>query len=142
MEISNLIKHLALGPFVGCFICLLVASLVALQTDPQIFTFKGQEIINLFLGGIVIGWGFSLSGLIYEKEDIALPLQILFQMIIGMSVLFLTAIYLKWMPTDLGIWPIITWISIACIFSVIFWLGFYIYYYLLARDLNKKIVSK
>lgn len=138
----DLIKRLAMGAFVGCFIGLLVAVFISLQAGPQNISFSGTDIINLFLGCIVAGWGFSLTGAIYEKEDLALPYQIIFQMGIGMTVLFLVAVYLHWMPITLGIGPIITWILIACVFAAIFWCGFYIYYYLLARNLNKKIVSK
>lgn len=141
MKFTDIIESLALGAFVGCFIGLLVAVLISLQAGPQNITFSGTDIVNLFLGCIVAGWGFSLTGLIYEKEDLALPFQIIFQMGIGMTVLFLVAIYLKWMPVDLGIGPIVIWIAIACVFAAIFWFGFYIYYYLLARNLNKKIVD-
>lgn len=141
MKATDLIKHLALGAFVGSFIGMLVAVFISLQIGPQKIMFSGTDIINLFLGSIVAGWAFSLSGLIYEKEELPLPFQVLFQMVIGMGVLFLIAIYLKWMPITLGIWPIITWILIACVFAAVFWCGFYIYYYLLARNINKKIIE-
>ena len=139
MNLTDIIERLALGAFVGCFIGLLVAVFISYQAGPQNITFKGTDIINLFFGCIVAGWGFSLTGLIYDREDLSLPVQVIFQMGIGMIVLFLVAIYLKWMPLDFGIGPIITWISIALVFGVVFWLGFYIYYYLLARDLNNKL---
>lgn len=142
MKLTDLIESLALGAFVGCFIGLLVAVLISYQVGPQEISFSGVDIINLFFGCIVAGWGFSLTGLIYERDDLPLPFQIIFQMVIGMTVLFLVAIYLKWMPIDLGIWPIVTWIAIACVFAAVFWCGFYIYYYMLARNLNKKIVNK
>lgn len=142
MKVTDIIKSLALGAFVGCFIGLLVAVLISYQAGPQNISFSGVDIVNLFFGCIVAGWGFSLTGFIYEKEDWALPFQVIFQMGIGMTVLFLVAIYLKWMPINFGIEPIITWIIIACIFAAIFWCGFYVYYYLLARNLNKKIVNK
>ena len=141
MKFTDIIGSLAMGAFVGCFIGLLVAVLISIQGGPQVVSFSGTDIINLFFGCIVAGWGFSLTGLIYQKEDIALPFQIIFQMGIGMTVLFLVAIYLKWMPINFGIGPIITWVVIACVFAAIFWCGFYIYYYLLARNLNKKIVN-
>ena len=128
-----------MGAFVGCFIVMLVMVFISLQVGPSEIHFAGVDIINAFLGSIVIGWAFSLTGLIYEREDIAFPLQVIFQMGIGMAVLFITAIYLKWMPIDLGIGPIITWIAIACVFAAVFWVGFYVYYYLVARDLNKKL---
>lgn len=141
MKLTDVIESLALGAFVGCFIGLLVAVLISFESGPQNISFSGVDIINLFFGCIVIGWSFSLTGLIYEREDIAFPLQIIFQMGIGMTVLFLVAVYLKWMPIDLGIGPMVTWIVIACVFAAVFWCGFYIYYYLLARNLNKKIVN-
>lgn len=141
MKLTDILESLALGAFVGCFIGLLVAVLISFQVGPQNISFSGVDIVNLFFGCIVIGWVFSLTGLIYEREDVAFPLQIIFQMGIGMTVLFLVAVYLKWMPIDVGIGPIITWIAIACVFAAVFWCGFYIYYYLLARNLNKKIVK-
>ena len=138
----DLMKRLALGAFVGCFIVMLVMVLMSLQDGPQNVSFSGTTIINVFLGSIVVGWGFSLTGLIYEKEDIAFPLQVAFQMGIGMIILFIVAIYLQWMPVNLGISIIIEWIIIACIFAAVFWCGFYIYYYMVARDLNNKLNIK
>ena len=135
----DIIKRLAIGAFVGCFIVMFVMVLISLQEGPQNIQFTGTTILNAFLGSIVVGWGFSLTGLIYEREDIAFPLQIAFQMGIGMTILFIVAIYLQWMPINLGIGIIIEWIIIACIFAAIFWLGFYIYYYLVARDINSKL---
>ena len=131
-----------MGAFVGCFIVMLIMVLMSLERGPQNAYFTGDTIINAFLGSIVVGWGFSLTGLIYEREDIAFPLQIAFQMGIGMTILFAVAIYLQWMPTDMGIGIIFEWIIIACIFAAVSWFGFYIYYYLVARELNKKIVNK
>ena len=136
---NELIERLALGAFVGCFIVMLVMVLGSYAEGPLNVSFSGLEIINAFFGSIVVGWAFSLTGIIYDKEEVPFPLQIIFQMGIGMTVLFIMAIYLKWMPINLGIGPIITWVVIAIIFATVFWFGFFIYYSLLARDLNKKI---
>ncbi len=138
----DLIKRLALGAFVGCFIVMLIMVLISLQDGPQNVSFNGTTMINAFLGSIVVGWGFSLTGIIYEREDIAFPLQVAFQMGIGMLILFIVAIYLQWMPVNLGIGIIVEWVIIACVFAAVFWCGFYIYYYLVARDLNNKLSAK
>ena len=135
----DLIERLGLGAFVGCFVVMLVMVLGSSIAGPENVSFSGVEIINAFLGSIVVGWAFSLSGLIYDKEEVPFPLQVIFQMVIGMGVLFAVAVYLKWMPISLGIGPIITWIVIACIFAAIFWVGFFVYYSLQARDINKKL---
>lgn len=139
MKVTELIKSLALGAFVGCFIVLLVAVLSSFAYGPENVSFSGTDLINAFFGSIVIGWAFSLSGHIYDREDLALPLQVLFQMGIGFAVLLSVAVYLGWMPLNLGFGFILTWIIIAVIFAVVFWLGFYMYYYLLARDINQKL---
>ena len=135
----DLIKRLGMGAFVGCFIVMLVMSLGSYIAGPGNVSFSGVEVINAFLGSIVVGWAFTLSGLIYEKEEVAFPLQVIFQMVIGMGVLFAMAVYLKWMPISLGIGPIITWIVIAIVFAAVFWCGFFIYYTLEARSINKKL---
>ena len=135
----GLIKRLAMGAFVGCFMVMLVMIFISYQIGPDKLIFSGIDVINAFFGSIVVGWAFSLTGLIYDREDIPFPLQIIFQMAIGMTVLFITAIYLKWMPIDLGWEPILTWVSIACVFAAISWFGFFTYYYLLARELNNKL---
>ena len=136
---TELIERLALGAFVGCFIVMLVMVLGSYAEGPLNVSFSGLEIINAFFGSIVVGWAFSLTGIIYDREEVPFPLQIIFQMGIGMTVLFIMAIYLQWMPINLGIGPIITWVVIAIIFAIVFWFGFFIYYALLARNMNKKI---
>ncbi len=139
MDKSIIIKKLSMGAFVGCFIVMLVMTLGSLSYGPKNVVFTGVEVVNAFLGSIVVGWAFSLAGTVYDKDDMAFPLQVMIQMGTGMLVLFAVAVYLKWMPINLGMGPIITWVGIAIIFAVVSWLGFYIYYMLLARDLNKKI---
>ena len=139
MKITVLIERLALGAFVGCFIVSLIEVLIAFQSGPQNVVFSGYDVINAFFGSIVIGWAFSLSGLIYDKEDLSLPLQVMFQMGIGFIVLFSVAIYLGWLPLTFGIGVIIEWIIIAIIFASVFWLGFYVYHYLEAREINQKL---
>ena len=135
----DIIERLAMGAFVGCFIVLLVMVIGSYANGPQNVTFSGYDVIGAFFGSIVVGWTFSLAGLVYEKEEIAFPLQVMIQMFSGMAVLFVVAILLGWMPVKLGIGPVITWVIIAVIFATISWLGFYIYYKLLAKDLNDKI---
>ena len=139
MKTDLIIKKMSMGAFVGTFIILFLMALGSLMYGPENVIFTGVEVVNAFLGSIVVGWAFSFAGLIYEYENISFPLQVIIQMGIGLSVLFAVAAYLQWMPLSLGVGPIITWIVIAIIFALIFWFGFFLYYKLLARDLNKKI---
>ena len=139
MDLKDIIKSLALGAFVGCFILCLVEIMISLIAGPENISFSGTDIINGVLGSIVAGFGFSLPSFIYEREDVPLPLQILFQMGIGMIVLFAIAIYLKWMTITMGIGPIIEWVAIALVFAAVFWIGFYLYYSYEANAINKRL---
>ena len=139
MDLKYIIESLALGAFVGCFILCLVEIMISLAAGPQNISFSGTDIINGVLGSIVAGFAFSLPSFIYEREDVPLPLQILFQMGIGMIVLFAIAIYLGWMTITMGIGPIIEWVVIALIFAAVFWIGFYLYYSYEANAINKKL---
>ena len=65
MKIADLIKSLALGAFVGCFIVMLVMVLISLGEGVNVVSFSGVDVINAFLGSIVAGCAFSLSGMIY-----------------------------------------------------------------------------
>ena len=60
----DLIERLSMGAFVGCFIVMLVIVLGSYAAGPQNVSFSGVELINAFFGSIVVGWAFSLSGLI------------------------------------------------------------------------------
>ena len=64
----DLIERLAMGAFVGCFIVMLVMVLVSYSLGPSEVSFSGVEIINAFFGSIVVGWAFSLTGIIYERK--------------------------------------------------------------------------
>ena len=71
-------RYIGAAILLVCFIVMLVMVLMSLERGPQNIQFTGTTIINAFLGSIVVGWGFSLTGLIYEREDIAFPLQFYF----------------------------------------------------------------
>ena len=120
MKAVNLVRSLALGAFVGCFVISIIEILMALATGPENFVITGSEIINLVLGSIVIGFAFSLPTFIYEREDIALPFQVIFQMGIGMIVLFVVAIYFGWMPITSGLAPILIWVGVVFLLFIIF----------------------
>ena len=54
MKIADIIKHLALGAFVGCFIVSLIEVLIALQSGPQVVSFSGYDVINAFFDQLLL----------------------------------------------------------------------------------------
>ncbi|MDO5826494.1 MAG: hypothetical protein BZ137_01445 [Methanosphaera sp. rholeuAM130] len=138
MELIKIVKQLALGAFVGCFILCMVIALISTSSSHSV-SFDGLYLTKSIFASILIGWAFSISGLIYNNEDLPLVLQVLIQMICGFTALAISAVTLGWIPLDEGLDPFISFLTSAIIFAVIFWLGFYLYYYFQAKQLNEKI---
>lgn len=138
MKLIDIVKQLALGAFVGCFILCMVIVLIATSSSHSV-SFDALYLSKSIFASIIIGWAFSLSGLIYDNEEFPLALQVLIQMICGLTTLFLSAIILGWIPLDNGVDPFISFIVTTVIFTVIFWIGFYLYDYYQAKELNQKI---
>ncbi|RAP52481.1 MAG: hypothetical protein BZ133_01020 [Methanosphaera sp. SHI613] len=138
MKLISIIKQLALGAFVGCFVLCMVIVLISILTNDSV-SFDGLYLSKSIFASIVIGWAFSISGLVYDKEDLPLPLQVLIQMICGLGTLMLSAVILGWVPLDEGLDPLISFGIFTAIFTIVFWIGFYLYDYYQAKQLNQKI---
>ena len=135
---SDIISAIWMGAFVGCFIILLIMVIDAYIEGPDTYLLPGRMIINSFYGTIIVGWAFTFSGLVY-KTDIAFPVQVFFQISVGMSVMLIVAVKVHWMVVEWGIGPIITWIVIALIATLLFWIGFYLHHLLQVKELNDKL---
>ena len=142
VKISEIIKLVFLGAVIGSFVLNLVELLLIAETGVNNFIINGETLYKSIIGSIIIGQCFSLPTLIYKKEDIPTLIQIIVQMGIGFIGLVSIGIYLDWIPLELGPAAIISWIIIALIFGFVIWAGFYIYYYIEAREINKKIKKR
>ncbi|WP_409199637.1 DUF3021 domain-containing protein [Methanobrevibacter sp. DSM 116169] len=139
MNFSEIIKLSFMGATIGCFIIAIVEILIAYSIGWTNFTLNGYEILVNTIGAIIVGQGFALPSIIYEKENIPLIYQVIFQMGIGFIILLIVGVYLNWIPVTMGILPIITWIIIALIFAFLFWAGIYLYYRNEAQKINNQI---
>lgn len=132
MDIIGLaFKGIFVGSFIGCLITIGFLS--------RGVHFTGPEQINLLLGCMAIGPFFAIPSLVYRKESLSLPYQVVIQMGIGFSALFAIAIYLKWLPINQGLHVVVQWIIIALAIGFLCWLGFYGYYSHQAKMMTKKI---
>lgn len=135
----NKIKLTLEGIIIGCTIVSFIAVAFALVRGPENFVLSGTTIVNSVFGASIIGVAFALSSIIYERENIPLYYQVMFQMGIGFAVLIIVAIALQWMPLNQGILPIIVWILIALIIGFAIWFGFYLYEKNEAKKINKQL---
>jgi fatty acid desaturase len=110
----------------------------SLGYDGYISDFMANYVKYSFVA-MVIGVGFSLPSIVYEREDLSMPLKVLIHMGTGMIVYFLAVLYAGWIPASLGIGALIISLLIGISIAVVIWFGFYLYYREEALKINKQI---
>lgn len=93
----------------------------------------------MVLGCLVVGIGFGVPSIIYEKEYIPRPFQMVIHMGIGCVVYTIVAFAVGWIPVELGVAKCILILAAQIAVAFIVWLFFLGYYRSEARKINEKI---
>ena len=91
------------------------------------------------LGTLVVGLGFGLPALVYEREQLSLPVQIMIHMGIGCIVLLLTSWVVGWIPREQGLLGIAKIAAEQLLIAFGIWFGFYLNQKKLAQKMNQKL---
>lgn len=96
------------------------------------------DFIKYAICSVIIGIGFYLPSIIYDKPNITLPLKATVHLGIGFVIYLVTAFFAGWIG---GYGAIATFISIAIsiLFTLLIYMCFYLYYRKEAVVINKKI---
>jgi len=135
---KNWIKYIFFGILMGCTVLVIMGMIVALFQG-ETFQTSSSEFIKMGIGSMIIGVGFSVPSMIYSNEKMAYVLKVLIHLGIGMLIYLGVSIWLGWMPLDLGVGGIVTYIFIAIAIAVLIWSGFFLYYRHEAKKINEKI---
>lgn len=94
---------------------------------------------KMALGTLVVGLGFGLPSLVYEREQLSLPVQIMIHMGIGCIVLLLTSWVVGWIPREQGLLGIAKIAAEQLLIAFGIWFGFYLNQKKLAQKMNQKL---
>ena len=94
---------------------------------------------KMALGTLVIGLGFGLPSVVYEREELSLPVQILIHMGTGSTVLLITSWVVGWMPREQGFLMIAKIAAEQLLIAFGIWFGFYLNQKKLAQKMNQKL---
>ncbi len=103
------------------------------------FSLRNYQFTKMFIGAAVVGLGFSLPSLIYEKDSVPRPLQVIFHMGIGCAVLLVTGFTVGWIPVHAGIAPLVLTVAGEILAAFILWKGFAIHYRKEAEEINEQL---
>ncbi len=138
---KKIMKAIALGLISGCLVYTLMNFIYSLFYTNQEFIFNALDIRQNILGCFIVGLGFSLPSLIYDWEAIPMALRSVIHMGLGFAIFFPTAFRLEWIPS--AGWNNILFAALAAIvIGMVIWLGFYLYYYRLAKKVNAALAKK
>lgn len=94
---------------------------------------------KMALGTLVIGLGFGLPAVVYEREELSRPVQILIHMGTGCTVLLITSWVVGWMPATQGLLGILKIAAGQLLLAFSLWFGFYLNRKKLAEKMNQKL---
>lgn len=137
---KKLIEKIRFGIAIGCFAfvaMLFIASPIAGGANAFIGQRTGEEWLQVAACFIFIALGFSIPSLVYEKENLAVSLKIVFHMTAGTVVYLLTAYFAGWIETSFP--AVAVYLLIAVGAAAVFWGVFMIAFRIQADRINKKI---
>lgn len=103
------------------------------------FEMRDYMFTKSLIGMIAVSLGFGMPAAIYYDDRIAMPIKIVIHMVIGYTVLMITALFCGWMAADAGAGEWISYIAGPAAGSIAIWLGFWRYNTKQAEKMNERI---
>ena len=128
---KQVIKSSWIGVSTAALIFIIV-SIVFDQSNQGILPLENYQYTKMAVGAIIVGLGFSLPSLIYEKEEIPYVMQVLFHLGIGCAILLITGYMVGWFTNLVG-----AFIEIGM--SLVVWIGFAYHYRKEAKQINQQL---
>ena len=105
----------------------------------ETFSMSSTLFIKHAIGCLIVGMGFTIPSLIYEKKNLSIKIQTLIHMSCGFLIYLPVAYYLGWLPVSLGWQVILFTLACAIITAFAIWYGYYLYYKWEAKRINQKL---
>lgn len=126
----------------GVGIALALFTLFGVITDRLnggVFEFHNFAYTKMVTGAIIVGLGFSIPGIIYEKTDLSYIVKILVHMGTGCAVFIITGYLVGWFSPEQNIWQCVLIVLGGIIVSFLLLLGFILYDRKMAKKINERI---
>lgn len=137
-------KSLFFGISFGCiaFVAVLfIVSAICGDTTPILGRGTPGDLMKSAGAMILVSLGYSLPALIYEKDGVALGMQILIHMAVGTAIFCTVAYAAEWMPRN-SLRDTVAYVAIAFLSSAVMWAATYFSMKRAAKKMNQKIKEK
>ena len=139
---KNTIKDLVKSILISIAMALSIFSLVCVVFDigsAGNFSLENYQLTKMVIGSVLVGLGFGVPTMVYNKETIPMPIKVIIHMGIGCSIYTAVAYAVGWFggAATLTQGLIIAGIQFAVAFII--WFCFMRYYRKEAKMMNEKI---
>lgn len=110
----------------------IIIGIVFDQTNQGILPLENYQYTKMAVGSIIVGLGFGLPSMIYEKEEIPYAMQVLFHLGIGCAILLITGYLVGWFTDFVSIF-------VEMGISIFIWIGFDRHYRKEAKKINQQL---
>ena len=139
-NVKLITKYLLYGISYGCTFFVINCWLMYLTDGAAALMPVMQNFSQQAAGAILTGIACGSTAIVYKFDRLPLRYKVLIHFVIGIGTFYPMAIYLKWIPFYPGdiLYTAIQLLITCGIFAVI-WLAFFLYEYIEAKSINKKL---
>jgi len=103
------------------------------------FSMTNYSFTKMVIGCVLTGIGFGAPTVIYKKDTVPRPIQMIIHLGLGCTVYTVVAFSVGWIPVSLGVAKCALIAAGMILLSVLIWLGFMLFYRKEAKAINEKI---
>ena len=141
---KNMVKDLAKSTVISIGMAMAIFCFVGIVFDNiynGTFHLENYQFTKMVIGCIIVGLGFGLPSIIYNKDSLPMPIRVLIHMGIGLIVYTIVAYSVGWFGNFSGIGQGIIIVALQLGIAFIIWFLFLQHYRNEAKKINDKIQS-
>ena len=138
----NIVKDLIKSTVISIGMALTIFCLVGIVFDVGYggnFSMENYRFTKMVVGSILVGLGFGLPTIVYNRESLPMPIRVVIHMGIGCVVYTLVAYAVGWFGGSATVTQGILIAAIQLLVAFIIWFCFMRYYRREAKKMNEKI---
>ena len=103
------------------------------------FSLENYSFTKMVLGSIVVGLGFGVPTIVYNKDSIPMPIRVVIHMGTGIVIYTVVAYYVGWMGGSQTLLQGILIAAVQLLVAFIIWFCFMRFYRREAKKMNEKL---
>lgn len=135
-------KEIFKSSIIGIGMSMAIFCIIGITFDVRFggqFSMENYQFTKMVIGCVLVGLGFGIPSVVYNKESLPMPIKFLIHMGIGCVVYTITAYNVGWIGNTSSILQNIVIVLVQLAVAFIIWLFFMMFYRREAQKMNEKL---